>query len=399
MYDIRCKSQNQLFVRFVQCSLLIGVMVFTSAAWAQNYQADYDKASAWLASTSQPTVTLQDHAIVDEANSSRINPYFANQGVMGFTKNSSYYANAENWMEWYWAHVSWPRTFTYNNQQINVYGAINDFNVGSGGAETAVPDPDSQGFLHPDSTDAYAGTFLSLAYQLYQTGDPGAQAYIRGIVFPAPPNSDRLDYVGEVVLATKQSGGNNLTWARPDYNIEYLMDNSEAYRGLSDLVALYNALGQSSKASFYSPHASQMLTGIQNSLWNSGANDYYWYTTDTGASGTVSWGTWYPDSVSQVFPIALGVIAPTDSRAIAIWNTFQSNWRTKWTTLATGDSYPWVIVAYAAALMGDTGDVNTFITNMEMTYVSNNFVGSAGHSWSVNEAGWFIRLNARMLGK
>jgi hypothetical protein len=48
--------------------------------------------------------------------------------------------------------------------------------------------------------------------------------------------------------------------------------------------------------------------------------------------------------------------------------------------------------------MGDTADANMFITNLQNTYVNNNFVGNASHFWSTNEAGWFIRLNAQMLG-
>jgi acid phosphatase len=372
---------------------------FMATAAAQNYQANITAASNWLASTSNPRVTLTDGAVVDGANSARINPYFANLGVIGWTKDPNHYTNVKNYMEWYWANVSWPRNFTVSGCTVNpasgaLYGAINDFDVAGNGAETPVPDPDAQGNHHPDSTDSYAGTFLSLAYAYYQTGDANAQAYIRSITIG--PNGDRLDYVGEVVIATKQT--NNLTCARPDFNIEYLMDNAEAYRGLRDLQTLYTALGATAKASFYQAHADQMLNAIQTTLWNASNSDYFSYTTVTGASGTVNWNAWYPDAVSQVFPIALGIIQPTDTRAINLWNTFQSHWQNQWTSLSTGDSYPWVIVGYAAALMGDTADANTFITNLQNTYVNNNFVGNASHFWSTNEAGWFIRLNAQMLG-
>ena len=379
--------------------LMIFLGGFMATAAAQNYQANITAASNWLASTSNPRVTLTDGAVVDGANSARINPYFANLGVIGWTKDPNHYTNVKNYMEWYWANVSWPRNFTVSGCTVNpasgaLYGAINDFDVAGNGAETPVPDPDAQGNHHPDSTDSYAGTFLSLAYAYYQTGDANAQAYIRSITIG--PNGDRLDYVGEVVIATKQT--NNLTCARPDFNIEYLMDNAEAYRGLRDLQTLYTALGATAKASFYQAHADQMLNAIQTTLWNASNSDYFSYTTVTGASGTVNWNAWYPDAVSQVFPIALGIIQPTDTRAINLWNTFQSHWQNQWTSLSTGDSYPWVIVGYAAALMGDTADANTFITNLQNTYVNNNFVGNASHFWSTNEAGWFIRLNAQMLG-
>ena len=366
--------------------LLVVCLSFTETAWSQNYQSNINAASGWLASTSNPRVTLADGALVDGADSTRIMPYFSNLGVMGFTEKPTYYPNVKNWMEWYWNNVSWPDKF-------GIYGSINDFDVGSNGAETPVPDPDAQGNHHPDSTDSYAGTFLSLAYAYYNTGDSAARSYITSI---QPPNSNRLDYVGEVVVHTKQSNG--LTWARPDYNIEYLMDNCEAYRGLRDLANLYTAYGLTTQASFYNTHADQMLNGIQTALWNSANNDYYWYTTDSGSSGSVNWNVFYPDSVSQLFPIAFGVIQPTDQRAKDIWSTFQSHWQNQWTTLSTGDQYPWVIIGYVAALMGDTTDANTFINNLQTTFVNNNFVGDANHFWSTNEAGYFVRLNALMLG-
>lgn len=347
--------------------------------------SDLTATGNWLASTASPRVSLlADGAVVDDSDSTRINPYFANLGVVGWTKDPNHYTNVKNYMEWYWAKVNWPDKF-------GIFGSINDFGVSSTGAETSVPDPDASGNHHPDSTDAYAGTFLSLAYNYYQTGDAGAQSYITSI---QPPNSSRLDYVGEVIVHTKQSSGNNLTWARPDNNIEYLINNCEAYRGLRDVASLYTTYGLTSQASFYAAHADQMQNGIQTALWNAANNNYFWYTTDSGTSGTVNWNTWYPDSVSQVYPIALGVIAPTDLRAINLWTTFESHWASQWPALATGDNYPWTIVAYVAQLMGDKQDVTTFITNIHNTYVNTNFAGGSGHFWSTNEAGWFMRTLA-----
>ena len=385
--------------KLLKPSLLILFLCFAVMAWSQNYQNNITATSNWLASTSNPRVTLGDGAVVADSNSIHIMPYYSNIGVRGFTKNPTYYPNVKSWMDWYWANVGWPRVFTFNGQTINSYGAINDFTVSSTGTETAVPDPDSSGNLHPESTDSYAGTFLSLAYAYYQTGNPDAQAYINSIL---PPNSNRLDYLGEVIVQTKQSNGNNLTWARPDYNIEYLRDNCEAYRGLRDLASLYTLSGFTSQATFYNAHANQMLNGIQKALWDSTDGYYYWYTTDNGPvlnstePSTVNWNIWYPDSVSQIYPIAYGILQPTDPQAINLWRTFQSHWQSKWPTLSTGDQYPWAVVGYVAALMGDTSDANTYINSMQNTYVNTNFVGDASHFWSTREAGWFIQLNAAM---
>jgi hypothetical protein len=352
---------------------------------------------------------MSDGAVLSGANSGEINPYFANLGVHGFVEDSTYYSNIDNYMTWYWDNVGWPLYFnstgcTTAKTSTDLYGAIPDFSV-SGGVATAECNA-----LHPDSTDSYAATFLSLAYADWQTGNAGAQSYIESITTTA---GDHLDYEGEVVLGTLQS--NNLTWAKPLYNIEYLEDNSEAYRGLQDLVSLYTALydktGNSSyqtKANYYSPYAQNMQSAITTTLWDSASNgnDFFTYTTNGGQGSPVAWSTWYGTNgaVSEIFPIALGVISPTSTQAKDVWNTFQSNWKNKWVSLdADPSGYPWVIVGYAAALMGDTADANTFINNIQTQFVNTDFNGCVTENgvqvcknWSVNEAGYFMRLCALM---
>src|SRR5690242_14225962 len=103
--------------------LALGSMlaVFCSAALhaqTPNYQSNITAASNWLASSA---VTLSDGAMVDGANSTRVNPYFANLGAIGWTKDPNHYNQVKNWMEWYWGHVSWPMTIN----GVQMYGAIN----------------------------------------------------------------------------------------------------------------------------------------------------------------------------------------------------------------------------------------------------------------------------------
>ena len=397
--------------------LFLAIATVACSAQTPNYQNDINATAAWLATKSanlsDTGVTLSDGAVRTAFASEIINPYFANLAVHGFVKNSAYYANVKNYMEWYWNHVSWPRDFNIDGCTVNpssgdLYGAINDFHVTNTNPPhtgAAFADPDASGH-HPDSTDSYAATFLSLAWDYWQTGDANARNYIRLITTGA--NGDRLDYVGEVVLATLQS--NNLTCARPDFNIEYVEDNSEAYRGLQDLVNLYSAISAtdhvdlSTQINFYQPKALDIQDAIANkALWNSSNNTFFTYTTVAGVSGTVDWSAWYaePDgsplgAVSEIFPIALGVISPTSQKAKDIWGTFQSHWQNQWTTLnADPGGFPWALVGYTAALMGDTKDASTYVQNMETQFVNTGFTGCTStvcKNWSVNEAGYFIRL-------
>jgi len=82
---IHCVSN--MLIKLLLMMFLVG---FMATAAAQSYQANITAASNWLASTSNPRVTLADGAVVDGANSARINPYFANLGVIGWTKEKLY---------------------------------------------------------------------------------------------------------------------------------------------------------------------------------------------------------------------------------------------------------------------------------------------------------------------
>ena len=91
--------------RLIKPLLMIFLGGFMATAAAQNYQTNITAASNWLASTSNPRVTLADGAVVDGANSARINPYFANLGVIGWTKDPNHYTSVKN----YYGMVLEPR--------------------------------------------------------------------------------------------------------------------------------------------------------------------------------------------------------------------------------------------------------------------------------------------------
>jgi len=270
-------------------------------------------------------------------------------------------------MRWYLGHINYP---------IDKWGlacTIYDFKV-SGSTETPTNDA--------DSTDSYAATFLSLAWAYWKTGDPNARAYIQTLKYP-------LDCIGGVIVQTKQPNG--LTWAKPDYQIQYLMDNCEVYRGLRDLANIFDQVFHDANGrDFYNAHATDVFNGIQSQLWDSGNNNYL---TSVGALPT-NWATWYPDSTAQLFPAVFGILAPNDPRAQQLYDTFNRHWP-NWTQLGFNDAFPWVVVSAAAALRGDPNSVNRYINKIQSTYVSTGFPWT----WYCLEAGWFIRVNRFMLGE
>jgi hypothetical protein len=326
------------------------------------YQHNVDATERWLVSSSS---ILPDGAIL--YTNTRINPYYSNLAALGLVQNPAYYLQVQAWMQWYLSHLNYPA------DKWRLACTIYDYDV-SGSTETSANDA--------DSTDSYAATFLSLAWAYWRTGDPNAQAYIQSLKY-------ELDCIGGVIVQTKQANG--LTWAKPSYQIQFLMDNCEVYKGLRDLANLFDqAFHDANGTSFYNAHATDVFNGIQSVLWDPAHNDYL---TSVGAPPT-NWATWYPDSTAQLFPAVFGVLAPNDARARQLYDTFNKKWP-NWTQLDFRDAFPWVVVSGAAALRGDFTSVNRYINKIQTTYVAPGFPWP----WYCLEAGWFIRVNHYMLGR
>ena len=299
---------------------------------------------------------------------SKVNPYYGNLAAIGLTHDPASYTAVQAWMQWYIKHLNWP-------DQWGLYGTTYDYSY-SNGSETSLNDA--------DSTDSYAATFLSLALSYYQTGDAGAQTYVKSI-------SSQLDAIGGVLVKTQQSDG--LTWSKPNYQIKYLMDNCEAYRGLRDLASLFqNALGDSAKAAYYNAAADSMLQGI-NGMWMNGS--WAVYKDNAGNLAAPNMGKWYADATSQLFPVLEGVVPASDVRSVQVYSSLNAAWP-GWPSLSYNaqDPFPWILVGNAAILMGDTTRVNTYIQSIEAKYVNGGFPWP----WYSAEAGWFMRLNAYALG-
>ncbi|PYP86126.1 MAG: hypothetical protein DMG65_19425 [Candidatus Angelobacter sp. Gp1-AA117] len=330
---------------------------------SSRYTNDLTATAKWMATTVAP-----DGALL--YGTQAINPYYSNLAAIGLTKNASSYGMVQGWMQWYINHLNWP-------DKWGLYGTTYDYDYNNG-AEVS--------HIDADSTDSYAATFLSLSWAYFNTGDANAQSYVRTLSY-------QLDAIGQVLVQTQQPDG--LTWAKPDYQIKYLMDNCEAYRGLRDLALVFqNAFNDSAKAQFYNAKADLMLQGI-NGMYLGGGK---WAVYKDGIGRLIApiMTTWYADASAQMFPVMQGVIPPTDARAVATYNTFVAAWP-GWQNLSfsSQDPFPWVMIAGAAAVMGDNARVNTYITNIENMYVNQGF------PWTFYnmEGGWFMRLNAYMNGK
>ncbi len=352
------RMKSSFLAMWIACLLSFSVL-----SWGQTprYHRNITATANWITSSAS---SLSDGAIL--YTSAEIVPYYSNLAATGLAKTPAHYPQVKAWMEWYIHHLNYP-------DKWGLYCTVYDYNV-SGTTETPTNDA--------DSTDSYAATFVSLAWAYWQTGDADAQAYIKTLRY-------QLDCIGGVMVQTQQSNG--LTWAKPDYQIQYLMDNCEVYKGLSDLANLFQyAFNDSAGRDWYNTYAAKQLKGIQSVLWDSAHRNYLTYA---GAPPT-NWKVWYPDATAQLFPVLNGVLSPSDCRARDLYATFNSKWP-DWPSLKFPDSFPWVLVSAAAALMGDTTRVNHYIVTIQDMYVKTGFPWP----WYCAEAGWFIRVNNYMLGE
>jgi len=311
---------------------------------------------------------LADGAII--YSSTEIEPYFANGAAIGLAKTKSHLSAVQGWMAWYLRHLNSP-------DQWGLTGTIYDYAVSASGTETSTG--------NCDSTDSYAATFLTLARAYYDTGNASAQAYVKSI-------QTQLTAIGGVIVATQQSDG--LTIAKPDYAVRYLMDNSEVYRGVSDLAYLFGtAFDDPTGAAYWQGVANRVAAGIAADLWNAGAGDYAPAEFADGSAPAANLSNWYPDATAQLYPVVNGVVAPTSPQATSVYAKFNAAFP-GWDDFGFPDQFPWAIVFDAAARMGDTARAGVYEQKVQSTY------GTSGYSWPWYdaEAGWYMRSNVILAG-
>lgn len=326
------------------------------------YTQNVTTTSDWM-----ETQQLSDGAI--KYSATEIEPYFANLGATGWLSDPTKIPQVEAWMQWYVNHLNSP---DYNGLNGTVY----DYSL-NGTTETSS--------VTYDSADSYAATFLSLAEALWNTGDSGAHTFIQTTI-----GESKFLVIASVIPQLQQPNG--LVFSRPDYQIEYLMDNTEDYRGLTDFANLATqAWNDTASTASYTASAAKIQSGIQNVLFIPSSGLYY---TSFGAPAP-NLSTWYPDAVAQIFPIANGVIAPTSTQATAVYTAFNDAWP-KWPELSfsSQDASPWCEAGYAAYLMGDTTSTNSYLISIQNAYLNAN----PSFPWPFidSEAGWFMRTNAGM---
>lgn len=293
-----------------------------------------------------------------------MNPYFADFAALALLDNADEYADeVKKYMDWHFAHLNTKET-DYNG----VDGTIYDYKitVANGKVTEEKISENDEGRKMYDSTDSYAATFLMVLSKYYEkTGD---KDYIIA-------NSKDIERIVNSMFSTLHKG---LAYARPDYEVKYLMDNSEVYEGslaVADLLrevvcpvdSSYNEIVERCETT-----AEVIAQTIEKKLWVASENRYITAIFKNGKiAHNFSWESFYPSGSAQVFPIIHGLIATDSKRAIALYGSFCEAF--DWQNFNISSEFCWGSNVLAAAHMNDVESVVCYMKNYAEIYEKHQY--------------------------
>lgn len=286
-------------------------------------------------------------------------PYFGSLTEMAQLGQPAYLDGVKRYLEWSLSNLNYPDLWGLN-------GTIYDRRLVDGVLETV---------YSYDSADSYAATLLSLAAGYYRsTGD---LTFIRA-------HYGDLATVAELVIKLQDADG--LTRAKPDLPFKYLMDNCECYRGLKDWSFLLAEMGFQNSSGLYDSKAGLIKEGILNCFWDEDTTCFAWALDQNGGKSLPQPGQAYPGYFAQIYPVTFGVISPSSEEALLAYQKLNEE-VPNWAELEVEDTFPWVILSYAAVTMDDLSSADRFLENCRNTYILNGRL----YPWSTFEDAFYIR--------
>jgi hypothetical protein len=224
---------------------------------------------------------LPNGAIATQLDHLHIWPYLGNLAALGLATarqlsgNQVYARAAWHWIGWYMRHED-PRT-----------GFVTDYKRSHGRMR-------STGTM--DSTDAYAGTFLTATWATY------VATHSNGHLAALAPGIN-----GALKAIRRTTDTDGLTWAKPSWHVKYLMDEAETYAGLraaSNALAVLHHNGASHRAA----NAARRIHASIAKLWNPRTHGIDWAVHGDGAHQPTRWSILYPDGLEQAWAVAYGLV-------------------------------------------------------------------------------------------
>jgi hypothetical protein len=262
---------------------LLAVVAATVPAAAAG--SDPRSEADWILSAQLPSGAIASHA-----DRTFVSPYLAAYAAVGLS-DATKMTGDPRYAEAAWRSLEWYTSVMDANGYVTDYRIDNGNLVSTGSA---------------DSTDAYAGMFLFALDAAYRAAPNPAR--LRAI---AP----KLHAAVNAVRSTQRADG--LTGAKPSYMVAYLMNQAEAYAGLTAATRLAYAVGDPSLARDARNAANRIQTGVEQ-LWNPTTGAYDWASHPDGAHQATNWSQLYPDAVSQVWAVRFGVTRWDHARAVLL---------------------------------------------------------------------------------
>jgi len=313
----------------------------------------------------------------------RVSPYYSNLGVWALLQApvARKLDTAEGWITWYLNHLD-----------SSIHVPYEYFYRADGSGETRCLKSGNPYLCnYNDATDSAASTFIDVLKAYYDAG--GNVGFLN-----APGNKTQFETIAGAMLSLQQADG--LTWAKSDYRVKYLMDNSEVYRGLKSMAYLEaEVFSDPAQAQVYEAAAGRLRNGIISVLYNPAIQLYWSEIDENGAHETPNLLRWYPDTAAQVWPHLFGVIEAnepaTQAVMTALYNTWDESPRPDWTSLTDlpkiDEGNLWPSVGYAALLSGQTGKARAHKDSIiDLKFPRQ--AGETGFEWPfrVDDAGWLL---------
>lgn len=280
-----------------------------------------------------------------------IMPYFSNFAAKALAEAGGYNNVVKKYLEWYIDHIN------REPDNLGIVGTMYDYDIVNG-REVSKDDY--------DSSDSYAATFLSAVYSYYKSS--------RDIAFVEDHLED-LKLIASAIDATMQSY--NLTYAKADYHVAYLMDNVEVWRGYLDFGLLLKAVDDND-ANLYLRKAKKVAAAIESKLWNKNKKEYRYALGEEN-----DWSVFYPDASANLWPLIFGMPEGYLRRNL-LWDKFITN-QPGWVENET-DDFPWMVLGVAAVKAGDISTFNRFVENTKA-----KFYPKKEWPWYIGESAWYVQ--------
>jgi hypothetical protein len=305
-------------------------------------------------------------------------PYLANYGAFAMLlAGRDYDGRVLSYIRWYLGNVNYAaQRDTYQG----VPGSIFDYMVNLRGCTEA-------GTGRYDSSDSYAGTFLSLV-NAFARADPASAGY-----FTRRDVHWELGVIANAIVATLNPNGLSSALLSQRPALEYTEDNVEASQGIADYSALLAAENDPA-ARWWAAAAASMRAAISRTEWLPSAGAYL----DAADQRTASFATCTSGTI-QLWPSwDLQGTGPWRQAVIGRYTAGDPGWVTTSPGYpdisCTDDHDPESVTAFTAAQTGDSADADAWLVNSEANWVD----AGRPYPWTVQDSG-FRALTAYVLAR